>query len=88
MFAGETIAMLRRADWYWTSPALCARQTAAALACGPALDPDLRDCDYGRWAGRRLRDVERDRDVADGRNRGSARRRIVRERPPTKRKVA
>jgi broad specificity phosphatase PhoE len=49
---------LHRADWYWTSPALCARQTAAALAFTPAVDPNLRDCDYGRWAGSRLRDVE------------------------------
>jgi broad specificity phosphatase PhoE len=36
---------------------LCARQTAAALELAPAVDPGLRDCDYGRWAGRRLSDV-------------------------------
>lgn len=53
-----TLASLRRADRSWTSPALCARQTAAALALEATVDPDLRDCDYGRWAGRRLRDVE------------------------------
>ena len=49
---------LRRIDRCWGSPALCARQTAAALSLEPVIDPDLRDCDYGRWAGRRLRDVE------------------------------
>lgn len=56
--AKETIASLRRAERCWTSPALCARQTAAALGLAPAVDPTLRDCDYGRWAGRYLRDVE------------------------------
>jgi broad specificity phosphatase PhoE len=44
-------------DRSWTSPAQCARQTAAALELVPAVDQDLRDCDYGRWAGRRLSDV-------------------------------
>ncbi|MBV9235846.1 MAG: histidine phosphatase family protein [Xanthobacteraceae bacterium] len=52
-----TVGSLRRADWSWTSPALSARQTAAALELAPAVDPDLRDCDYGRWAARRLSDV-------------------------------
>ena len=56
--ANGTIASLRRAERSWTSPAVCARQTAAALGLAPAVDPDLRDCDYGRWTGRRLRDVE------------------------------
>ena len=56
--ASGIVASLRRADRSWTSPALCARQTAAALALAPAVDPDLRDCGYGRWAGRPLRDVE------------------------------
>jgi broad specificity phosphatase PhoE len=52
-----TVGSLPRADRSWTSPALCARQTAAALELAPAADPDLRDCDYGRWAGRSLREV-------------------------------
>jgi len=51
-------AGLHRIDQCWTSPALCARQTAAAMSFEPVTDPDLSDCDYGRWAGRRLRDVE------------------------------
>jgi hypothetical protein len=45
---------LRRADRAWTSPALRARQTAAALSLEAAVNPCLRDCDYGRWAGRTL----------------------------------
>jgi broad specificity phosphatase PhoE len=49
---------LRRADRAWTSPSICARQTAAALSLDPVTDPMLRDCDYGRWAGRRLSEVE------------------------------
>ena len=52
-----TVGSLRRADRSWTSPAVSARQTAAALGLAPAVDSDLRDCDYGRWAGRRLSDV-------------------------------
>jgi broad specificity phosphatase PhoE len=34
-----------------TSPTLRARQTADALARPARVDPALRDCDYGRWAG-------------------------------------
>jgi broad specificity phosphatase PhoE len=51
---------VRRVDRCWSSPALCARQTASALSLTPVVDPNLRDCDYGRWVGRRLRDVETD----------------------------
>ena len=49
---------LRRTDRTWTSPALRARQTAAALSFDPVVNPFLRDCDYGRWAGRTLIDVQ------------------------------
>jgi broad specificity phosphatase PhoE len=51
---------LRRADDIRTSPALRARQTAAALALHATVDPELRDCDQGRWAGRTLAEVERE----------------------------
>ena len=34
-----------------TSPALRARQTAEALQLDATVEPILRDCDYGRWAG-------------------------------------
>ena len=40
------------------SPALCARQTADDLAVASSMEPLLRDCDFGRWAGRSLEDVE------------------------------
>jgi broad specificity phosphatase PhoE len=40
------------------SPALCARQTADGLALISSIEPFLRDCDFGRWAGRSLEDVE------------------------------
>ncbi len=41
-----------------TSPALRARQTAAALQLNATIDPGLRDIDLGRWAGHTLSDVE------------------------------
>ena len=40
------------------SPALCARQTAEGLGLTPTIEPLLRDCDFGRWTGRSLEDVE------------------------------
>ena len=40
-----------RIDRAWTRPALRARQTAAALGLDAAVEPALRDCDYGRWTG-------------------------------------
>jgi len=49
---------LRRWDRAATSPAPCARQTAEALLLNAAVDPALRDCDYGRWSGRKLAEVQ------------------------------
>jgi broad specificity phosphatase PhoE len=49
-----------RVDLAWTSPALAARQTAAALGLDAVAAPGLRACDSGRWAGRRLEDLQRD----------------------------
>ena len=40
------------ADRYLTSPALRATQTAEVLRLNVTIEPMLRDCDYGRWAGR------------------------------------
>jgi broad specificity phosphatase PhoE len=59
---GHTKAMalavdLRGVDVAWTSPALRARQTAAALGVDAAVDPVLRDIDLGRWAGRSFSEV-------------------------------
>ena len=50
-------ATLPRADRIWTSPALCARQTAVALGLDATVEPLLRECGYGRWTGRGLEDV-------------------------------
>jgi broad specificity phosphatase PhoE len=50
--------MIRRADRAWTSPALRARQTAAALGLDAVEEPALRDGDPGRWAGRRLEEIQ------------------------------
>jgi broad specificity phosphatase PhoE len=49
---------LSHADRCWTSPALRARQTAQGLQLDAAVEPMLRDCDYGRWAGRAFDDVQ------------------------------
>jgi len=41
-----------------SSPALRCRQTAEAARLGePAIEPELRECDFGAWAGRTLADV-------------------------------
>jgi len=42
----------------WCGPAPSCVQTATALGLAPAVDPALRDCDFGRWRGRLLSDVE------------------------------
>jgi broad specificity phosphatase PhoE len=39
------------------SPALCAAQTAEGLGLDARTETFLRDCDFGRWAGRSLADV-------------------------------
>ena len=44
----------------WTSPARRALQTAEALGFAATVEPLLRDCDFGRWAGRTIADVGRD----------------------------
>ena len=49
---------LGHVDRCWTSPALRARQTAAALHLDAVAEPLLRDCDYGTWTGRTLEDVQ------------------------------
>jgi broad specificity phosphatase PhoE len=50
--------MLRRAGRAWTSPALRAWQTAAALELDAVEEPALCDVDAGRWAGRRLQEIQ------------------------------
>ena len=41
----------------WCSPAQAAVATAATLGLAALPVQDLRDCDYGRWSGRRITDV-------------------------------
>lgn len=40
------------------SPALAARQTADAMVLPARVEPALRECDYGSWAGRSFEDVQ------------------------------
>jgi broad specificity phosphatase PhoE len=49
---------LLRADRYLTSPALRARQTAEALCLDATSERMLRDCDFGRWTGHSLDEVQ------------------------------
>jgi broad specificity phosphatase PhoE len=55
--AAALAGKLPRTNRCWTSPALRARQTAAVLNLAPAIEPALRDCDYGSWAGRSLDEI-------------------------------
>ncbi len=48
---------LGRVDHCWTSPALAARETAAALGLTAVADERLRNCDFGRWTGLRFQQV-------------------------------
>jgi broad specificity phosphatase PhoE len=56
--AAALAGALRGVDATLTSPALRARQTAAALLLDATVDPALRDIDVGRWTGRSFADVE------------------------------
>jgi broad specificity phosphatase PhoE len=48
---------LPNADRWLTSPELRTRQTAEALGLDAAVEPLLRDCNYGSWSGHSLKDV-------------------------------
>lgn len=41
-----------------SAPELRARQTAQALGLSVEIDDDLRDCDYGKWRGRAMSEVQ------------------------------
>jgi len=47
-----------RFDLVLTAPERRARETAAALGLGAAIDMALRDCDHGVWAGRMLGELQ------------------------------
>jgi broad specificity phosphatase PhoE len=53
-FAGA----LPTVDKTWISPNLSAAQTAESLGLSSELERRLRDCDFGRWAGRSLAEVQ------------------------------
>jgi broad specificity phosphatase PhoE len=55
--AAQALARALAATSALTSPALRTRQTADAVGVEPRIDPALRDCDYGRWAGQAMRTV-------------------------------
>jgi broad specificity phosphatase PhoE len=48
---------LGRVDHCWTSPALRARETAAAMGLAAVVDERLRECDFGRWTGLRFQQL-------------------------------
>ncbi|MDQ6613707.1 MAG: histidine phosphatase family protein, partial [Actinomycetota bacterium] len=63
--AGEADAFkaatgLRPAERVWCAPSVAARQTAAALGLEARVEPMIRDCDFGRWAGHPMANVVRD----------------------------
>ncbi|MBB5576822.1 MULTISPECIES: histidine phosphatase family protein [Rhizobium] len=48
---------LATVDRAWTSPALRARQTAAACGLDVREELSFRECDYGRWQGRPITEL-------------------------------
>ena len=55
--AAALAGRLPNADRWLTGPELRTRQTAEALGLAADVEPALRDCDYGAWSGRSLKDV-------------------------------
>jgi broad specificity phosphatase PhoE len=55
--AAKLAGYLPSADRWLTSPELRTRQTADALQLDADVQPQLRDCDYGRWSGSTFDDV-------------------------------
>ena len=58
--AAELVGRLPSVDCCWTSPELRTRQTAEALGLSANVQPMLRECDYGRWSGKRFREIVED----------------------------
>ena len=55
--AAALAGRLPNADRWLASPELRTRQTAETLGLGAAIEPILRDFDYGFWSGRKIEDV-------------------------------
>jgi broad specificity phosphatase PhoE len=51
---------LRLFDHAYSAPERRARQTAEAFGLDAEISPMLRDCNFGCWAGKTLRNVERE----------------------------
>ena len=56
--AAALAGTLPKAGRCWTSPELRTRQTAQVLGLNANVEPALRDCNYGRWAGCRFDEVQ------------------------------
>jgi broad specificity phosphatase PhoE len=54
------VGRLPSVDCCWTSPELRTRQTAEALGLSANIQPMLRECDYGRWAGKKFSEIVAD----------------------------
>jgi broad specificity phosphatase PhoE len=60
----EEIARERIREMNWRFDRVCCgpekrtQETAMALGLSATVDPALRDCDYGRWAGRNLSELQ------------------------------
>src|SRR5262245_60466310 len=48
---------ISRVDRCWISPAIGAHETASALGLNAVVDERLRDCDFGRWKGKKFAQV-------------------------------
>ena len=56
----KLVGCLPKVDRCWTSPELRTRQTAEALGLSADIQPMLRECDYGRWAGKKFSEIAAD----------------------------
>jgi broad specificity phosphatase PhoE len=55
--AAAATGSIAKPERVWRSPMLCARQTAEALGLAGVVEPALKECDYGRWSGRTLKEI-------------------------------
>ena len=56
--AAAVAGSLPHAEQIWASPEMRTRQTAQELGLDAAVQPSLRDCDYGAWRGCTFDDVQ------------------------------
>ena len=56
--AQESAAGLSPAAAAWCGPEPACVQTAQALGLNATIEPELRDCDFGRWRGRTLQEIQ------------------------------